>query len=370
MAKKRNNKKYYKLKLILLILIIIIGIYILIKPKSYEITYDLNGIAITENYHKSAKTYTFTYQIEDYKFIMNIQHKYFHSKKLIDNITLSRNDTTICLIPESKKINTYILCNENGEYLDPELITDKSLIPETSKEIINPTPYENLNLYNLQDKKYLIWNYRGFYLLSKAQNQKINLFNEDIYSIPLATKVNKYLVIPNYEEKYNFNKFYVIDTSNGKVRDFNLTKTISSDSYILGINNNRLYLVDKKNEKEYELYPKRLIMDTISNNNRGKIIENGKWTSITLNKLTNSENKFTYDNITSYSLINNNLYEIVADYQTLLSKNVSKVITNIDNTVYYLKEDKLYSYNHYTGEVLIMQNFEWNFNNDNTIFIY
>lgn len=47
-----------------------------------------------------------------------------------------------------------------------------------------------------------------------------------------------------------------------------------------------------------------------------------------------------------------------------------KIVDQIDETVFYLIDDKLYSFNSKNLKKLLMQNYEWNFNSDNIFYIY
>lgn len=370
---QKKKFKSNKIRLFLVLFFIILILYVIIKPKNYEKIYKIDGVTITESFNKQTKFYTFKIEVDNQQFITKINHKYIHSKKLIKNISVNTKDNTTCLILKSDKLNTYPICKQNDEYLSYYLLENKNLIPEEyfQNKISESTTYNNLTIYNLNNHKYLVWNYNSFYIVDNNKVQEINLFNEDVYSIPLASQTKNYFLIPNYEEKYNFNKIYIVDINTAKVRELNLKNSISYESYILGEHNKRIYLVDKKNQKEYEIYPKRLLIDNIINKNSGKFLENGEWKSISLNKLITQENSFTNIKEIDFILEDNKLYEVLDEQKTLVSNDsVKKIITIINNTVYYLKDDKLYSFNEYQGEVLIMQNFEWNFNFDNMIFIY
>ena len=52
------------------------------------------------------------------------------------------------------------------------------------------------------------------------------------------------------------------------------------------------------------------------------------------------------------------------------NKDVDKIINENNNTIYYLVDEKLYMYNNIYGEILLISNFEWNFNNTNMIYLY
>ena len=372
MANKKKSK-IDKFRLIALIVIIILFIHSVFHSRNYQQTYNVSGIEVTESYNKKTKYYTLTFNYNEQNYITKIKHKYISNHKLVKDIAVNQDDNTTCLIPISNKLDTYPICKQNEEYISYYLVNNKDLVSNYLQENTesNPTTFSKLTLYNLNNHKYLIWNYKGFYLVTPNKTEEITLFNEDIYAIPLASQVKNYFVIPNYAEKYNFSKFYVVDINKFKVKELNLKNSISYEAYILGSFNNKVYLVDKKNQKEYEIYPKRLVIDNIISKNQGKIVENDEWTKITLNKLVTQENSFTTYQEIKYLIENDNLYEILDSQKILITKDkVKTIVATLDNTVYYLKEDKLYCFNENDGEVLIMQNFEWNFNYENMIFIY
>ena len=73
----------------------------------------------------------------------------------------------------------------------------------------------------------------------------------------------------------------------------------------------------------------------------------------------------------SYLLKNNILYHKIDDIEIQITdKPVDKVISSTKDSVYYLCKENLYMYNNTEGEVLLITNFEWNFNNTNMIFLY
>lgn len=262
---------------------------------------------------------------------------------------------------------------QNNEYISYHLIEDEDLIPSSYKKEITyeEKTYKNMTLYSLNDKKYYIWNYDGFDVLSNKEQKEIPLFKEDIYNIPLAVQTKEYIVIADYDSKYNFQKFYVLNSKNDKVKEIALEKEISFESYFLGTHSNKVYLVDKKNKKEYEIYPKRLSIANITKNNQGRIFNGNEWEKINMNVLTSNESSFTNKNNTTYELKEETLYQVQGNYKTKISNyTVKEIVYSDQDAVYYLVEDKLYSYNTSDGEILVIRNFEWNFNYKNMIYIF
>ncbi len=367
------GKKIKKKKVILFFLFLIFISYLLFRSKNYEIHYTLDAVSITESFNKKEKMYSYLFKVNDKEFFVTLKNKYVRSKKLIDSIEIKEEENTICIFPHSHVFDFYPLCYQDDELISYHLIEKEDFIPsEYYKEINNEEKkYENLNIYSLNNKTYFLWNYTGFYKISDAEIKSISLFNEDVYNIPLAIRVGDTILIADYESKYVFHKFYVVNTKNNKVKELHLENELSFESYFLGATKKNAYLVDKKNKKEYEINPKRMLIHNITNKNKGRILLEDKWESMSMNTLVNTEMRFTHLETVQYKLENDTLYSVVNEYQTKLSnKKVKEIISYDDTTVYYLVDDQLYYYNTVDGEVLVISNFEWNFNYKNMIYIF
>ena len=92
---------------------------------------------------------------------------------------------------------------------------------------------------------------------------------------------------------------------------------------------------------------------------------------MTLTKLINNELKFTNNSIINYKLEDNTLYLIIDNKKIKISnENIKQIIHTNSNIVYYLSENKLYSYEYLKDETLLLKYDEWNFNYNNHIFIF
>ena len=375
-------KKKYRLKksaitmiFVFFFLIALINIFTSLKTKSYSIEYEIFDYEISENYDEENELYFF--EITNNKITQNFVYnsKYQKERKIIKDIKTYKEDEYTCLKIEGTLVKSYPLCSYKNE------IIDYHLVPESLKEKISeffkePPSMEridgNYTIFNTEDEL-LVWSYKGFKYIKDGRSKMINIFNEDIYEIPLATKINKYIFIPDYEQKYNFNKVYIINLESLKVEEWILKNKISYDSYILGTNHKSIYLIDKKNRIEYELVPEKKKMRIIAkNNNKGTIYKNGIIYKESLKKLVKKEYKFTYKNIYNYSLNDNILYLNYLDspIKTKISNQKIKTIVSMDeDNVYYLINDTLYRYNLKYGETKIMKYSEWNINYKNLIFI-
>ena len=248
-----------------------------------------------------------------------------------------------------------------------EKLSDYFVMPKIIEE-----KQKNYIIYN-QEEKILLWSYKGFNYLNEDKIEFIKIFNKDIYEIPHATKINNYIMIPDYEQEHYFNKVYIVNLDNMEVDKWRLKYEISFDSYVQGINDKSIYIIDKKNKKQYELVPHKKKMRIIAKSNgQATIYEKGLLSKTPINKLITKEQIFTYNNIYNYQIINKKLY-----LSYLNSKNKTKVsnqkidyLVSVSNeNVYYLINNTLYKYNPKYGEIKLITYSEWEFNYKNLIFI-
>lgn len=79
---------------------------------------------------------------------------------------------------------------------------------------------------------------------------------------------------------------------------------------------------------------------------------------------------FVKDKIINYVLDNNKLYVELTDNYLVTNKKVDKIIKIDELNVFYISKDTLYQFNPYDGEIPLLKYSEWEFNNNNMIFIF
>ncbi len=376
-------KKKYKLKksamfiisIFVILIVALILIFILAKSRSYSIEYNINSFGISENYDSEEKIfyYEITYKGLDYNFIFN--HKYIKERKLISGIKTYEDEEYRCLIIESEYIEANPLCSKEDTLIDYHLVSDKlkEEIPNYAKyNIQDETSYENYKIYDTNNKV-LIWSYKGFNYLNNSDINFIKIFDKDIYDIPHATKINNFIVIPNYEQEFNFNQLYIINLDNNEVTKWNLDYEISYDSYVLGTNDKSIFIIDNKNKKEYELVPHKKKMRIVATaNKQGVVYNEGNLEKVSMKKLISDNYTFNMKNNYKYSIENNNLYLSYLDKKIKIKvsdNNISSIVHINKDNVYYLVKDTLYKYNIEYGEIKLITYSEWKYNNKNLIFI-
>jgi len=391
--------------LVLLIILLILGMLckrvLTFDSISYKIKVDDNKIKVKEivnkdNYYIEIKTDKNIYPIRIHNDIMK-------KRKIVKDIYLYKDKNIECILPI---INDELLIDMMC-YKDELLYDYHALVGENysldkyvnSIKIYNINNFKNkeINKKTIGTVKYNIFNnfnnivaittYKGLII----NEEEINIFKKDIYNNNLSVFIDKYYIIADYEKKYSFNNFYIVNLDNKKIAKLESKNDISYDSYIQGIVDDKIYLYDKDNENQYEINIKENKIKIVSSNNYIKYYNNKKWEKMNKTK-ANKEIYFDYETLdndfTSYDYV-----EEVDNYYYLYKKdgisyklyrvdknniNIYKYIidvptTNIyfkDNYLYYVYKDKLYYYSDSTGLKIILENSELEFNDTIKYYIY
>lgn len=354
---KKNNKK-----LITLILIITLSfltfIYIYHKKRNYKVNYFVNGYSIFESFDIESDHYYLNISKDAENFEIYLPISYSPKRKIVTSIENEKTDTKSC-IKLNDNILSYPICKQNDEYV--------SYFLETEIQTEKKDTYNNIDIYNLLGNTYLIWNYKGFYYINNDKITSINLFKTDTYTPYLLTVLKDYLFIINYDEQYSFDSYYLVDSNKATSKKYKISKEISKDSYILGTYKNSVYIVDKKNEQEYEINAKKGKAYKTS----GKVLINNEWQKKDIDDLIKSEQTFLNEEKFYYEIIEKKLYLIQENLKTKVTNlDVDYIIDYDDNNVYFVSNGTVYRFKIDEGITKIMQYSEWNFNYKNCIFIF
>ncbi len=371
----KNNLKSIKKRRrliagIILLLFLIIFFWLLFQKRDFIVTYEKDGFQITEEYQKKENIYLFTIQKEEKEYQTILTEPHFYNKKIIQNIIEFQENEETCITLTSKKAKFFPLCLNENNAISYHLISEE-MKSHLSFETLEPKEqtYQQMNIMNTLNHEFFIWNYRGFYEISDKSQKELPLFEKDIYDAKLITKTSDYILIPNYNQEYYFSSVYLLNRKTLKYEEWNLKQNIYFDSQVLGIYNDEIYLVDKHEKKEYVLNPKKKTINKVGNNDYGKVYENG-WQEVSMTKLTTQEYSFQGLYPIDYQ-IEDALYEVFNNYKRKITQNKpTKIIQKNESEIFYLEGDTLYSYTDRLGNIKLISYFEWNFNNQNTIFIF
>lgn len=420
------------MKRIFTMLLFMFSIYIFIQltfnffNTGYEMTYivgvnDKLSAKVKEKNIKRIKNetnnYIFDIDIDGTKFVIETFNNYGFSKELIRSIDYY-NGKYKCIYPHFRDNEqvTDVLCDDNGitknyrmlsgydENLDSFVKSlkgyDENKFTDNQKDDYN---FKNITVYksNLARNHYLAINdYNGIYILSRKVISKVNhmkLFSNDEYTKKLTTIVSKYYVSADYDSKYDFNRFAVVDIEKNKLDYINMTTRISFNSYIQGVVGDSLYIYDKSNKTQYQLDIKHKRLITLGKSD-AKIISynNGKWEDINAYEAASDEVKFKYYEESSddtyqriikngnklsgfyyYVKRNGNLYDVYRAPIGYKDKLTYIFKTDDPNSLKFVGEYVYYNYNNavryysdITGNKTVYENTEYQFNKTLTYYIH
>ncbi len=353
--------KKHVVLVITLIILFVIFIYFYMRKSSYTLEYKIADFKVTESYDKNKEAYYFNILYDNKTYELVSLDKYTNKRQLINDIKLIENDFETCLDFSTIDINLYNICSDNKTNYIDNINNEATFTKKYS--------YNNINVGNLDDLTYLLWNYHDFIYLNKDLQKTIKLFSKDIYNLSLIYNYDNYLLVPNYEQNYIFDKLYVINTNNAKISNIDLRFDIYFDSYFLGHEKDNVYLYDLKENQEYyiDLNKKEIYK---SNN---KILVNGNWENISNQTFQKEKPTFNEEKNIEFIFENGKIYMRIPNGKTntlITNRNVSEFVYANDLNVYYISEDTLYKYNPFLGEEALLQYSEWNFNYQNMVFIF
>jgi len=306
------------------------------------------------------------------------------------------------------------LCYKNNRYYnyvtiigqDPKLdkfvndidinIYDKNKFSDESTETIEIDGIK-LYTYNVNKNHYIaLSNLKGVYSINDSIDN-IEIFDKDIYTRELSAIVDKYYITADYSAKQQFRIFYFVNLETGKIKEEKAPNYISFDSYIQGVINNKLYIYDKDNEKQYEIDIEDLKIKEVGNSKKKvKYYDNGKWDKITVTKANNEIlfnqlvedmdfSKFDYVYLIGgedsgyyylYEKSGNyyNVYRTPVQNKKSITylfkvKSISDIVY-VDEYVYYRIGNELKYYSDYTGIRTIIEYNELDFNENLVFGIY
>lgn len=365
-------------KIIILIIILALAflayLMVILLPRNYQLTYQINGYEVNEIYHKDLGYYEFAVHFEGRDYPLVIVMPYSSKRGLIKKVEKKISNDITCLSVTTNE-EVWPVCYQADQLVDYRL-TDQTMLnnyADLTKDYSNAVidSYEGLKIYNYLDNNYYIWNYKGYYLLNKAGNQVINIISSDDYNNALAYQINEYLITPNYDSKHLFTEFLVINTNSKEISSFELETEIAYNAYYLGDSGKEVYLVDKKNKIEYAFNIKKATTRIIGDENKDGLWYDHGWQKISLNKLVNQEYQFKQKQIHNYEVVDGQLYYLINETRILVSKEkIKAIVWQKEDVIYYIADNLLYSYSKATGEVKIVENNEWDFNFNNKVFIF
>ena len=248
---------------------------------------------------------------------------------------------------------------------------------------------------NLKEKDTItLWNYKGIEIIRSKNASVKPILNFDKYENTQGYLVGNYYIVPNYlsSKVQEFDSVTLINLENSKTDTISLGYTLSSDTYINGIVDNKLYYTDPSNLLQIEINSVKKIARLIGSNEIGGQLYNGKWQNANIYDFRENhilfeekiveevKNKFDYQQI----IMSNNNYYILTkqgevyrvsnhhlDSPILLYKqNGVHNLKVVANTVYFIIDDTLYYQDEGSNIIPVLKNNELRYNTVNRVNIY
>lgn len=389
-----------KIKKIIILIIVIFFSLVTIKffNGDYNISYTIKEndlkFKIKEQFTKKTDLNKLNYYFEitinkkTYPFQIYTTTKY--KKRLIKKVYYYKDNEISCLYPVFNDLNQPIdmICLNEDEYIYYHEIKgeNKNLDKYVEKikeynsdiykdDIINKK--NSISINKLDNKKFfLVENYKGLYIINNGKiKYNIQLFDKDVYTKPIKYLINEYFIIADYNQKYNFHKFYIVNIITGKIKEIETNYDISFDSYIQGSVDNNIYLFDKDNKKQYKIDYKnkqiKLVSDSVV-----KVYKNNKWESENIYKAIESDLKFINYNDDTLNINDNYIYKLDDNvvyrlnkqnnkykFKILKTSNINKIYF-YEDYIYYLENGYFYLIHDTFGKKTVLYNREFEFNDD------
>lgn len=130
----------------------------------------------------------------------------------------------------------------------------------------------------LDDYFFLIWRYKGLYILNSKDSLIKDYLENDVYDNTLSALVGKYYVTAfKPGDNSAASLFYYYNTKELGKGTINMPEAMSSEVYYNGVYKNKLYMTDVKNKKQYGIDPANEKIVEVGNSEKGFInIVDGK----------------------------------------------------------------------------------------------
>ena len=407
-------KKLFVMLIVLFIVYLGVQFIFYLFSKGQDNVYEIKSEGTTfevkevSSFTTNTNNYSYTVTVDEKTFWFEISHDYGKASQVLTDIYYDEDSNCILPIFKDNLILLDVICLKDNIYQFYHNIKGQNsdidqFVSEISQYNISQfsdnaesSLIEQLNVYkdNLITNHYIGFNnYKGVYIVSGNINSSvynISLFSNDVYKQDLGQFVNQYYVVPDYNQKHEFNEINVVDLVNLNIFNITSNRAISFDSYIQGVVDSKIYLYDKDNKIQYEIDPVNKAI-VVYSTNEIKYYD-GSWTTMTIAE-ANEEKKFiteTNDYIDSqferidkvghyyylYKKVGNK-YEVyrmrVEDKQGLTYLFDTKAIDSIfyvNNYIYFVNGNIIQVYNDIFGVKNVIGYQELEFNKDINLYVY
>lgn len=408
-------KKYIRVFIAVIVILLIIkflsSIFYKGRDVYYEIEKENNLFEIYERYVKE-KDLNYYYLEIDFlskKYNFRVSSSFDNDSYIVKDIYSFKDDTYTCILPVfiDSSIQTDILCYVSDDEIiypyrslaNDSLELDKFATSMESHGYKRSSESENniskfgikLSKNNLVSSHLLVIpSYNGVFRINEDITT-ISLFDTDIYEQSIQGVVSNYYVVADYDESYSFYEFRLVNLKTGKVSTIASNTAISMNSYVQGVVEDSMYIIDRSNKKQYEIDVSDMSVTMVGNTKKGILYYNGnEFETESIYSAINEDLLFTtyttssdFDYIFSVHNIYYSYKKIDNSYDVYVSYNEKPTlytyafttssidrIQYIDDYVYYIDKDVLYYYHPSSGVVKLLTYNELFYNSNLKFWIY
>ena len=403
-------KNYLRIIITVVVFLVIIRVVYLLLYKGRSVSYEIDDkFDVYEDYVKNndLRYYYFEVTVSSKKFNFRTPAIFNDNSYVIKDIYYFNDDNYLCILPifKGNSIQTDILCHDGKIIQQYTNLKNMNLkLDEFAREMeqygykINNNEDMDVSNYGINllentvpSHTLLIPSYSGLFKINKGVISSIDLFKKDVYDQNIQGVVSNYYVVADYDDSYSFKKFKLVDIKTGKITTLGSKYSISMNSYVQGVVENSLYIMDRSNRKQYVVDVLNKKVTLVGDSKKGVLYFNGNdfetksiYSALNDDVLfssckSSSDYDYIYliDNIYySYKKVDNG-YDVYLSYAEnkdlytyIFSVDSIDRIQYIDNYVYYVFEDKLYCYHPKSGVYEILEYSELFYNRNLKFWIY
>lgn len=375
---------------------------------SYIVNTQNEKFEITEVYHKKTRNQVAGYhlgiQMGDTIFPIEMLSSKEKSK-IVESVYSFENDQYKCIYPVGSHLSKLdALCQKDNTIYPYQTIVGIDSEVDSFVATLNSVGYDatqfmdrrsilksirGISIYDnlIQNHRIGIENYKGLYTIDSTNLlREKQLFQSDVYQKNVALFYDNYYIVADYNKKYEFHEFSVVNLSNQKVTKIISNQAISKDSYIQGVVDNAIYLLDRTNKKQYKIDLSNKTVTKVGDVDSGiQIYGASEWKTMTMYDALKQNSYFIpydlpeeiqgYEHIDvtdasyyGYQLVEGGyaIYRIskqmptVRYYITTIKER--NQVTYLSDYLYFMDSGCIYYYHDTTGVRLVLQNPEFAFN--------
>ncbi len=315
--------------LIFLLFQIIITFFITKHSSFYSVNDNKYAYDIEEDFSIINKVHMYNFTIKDNKkniYNFNYNKDLNKQKNIIKSIKTYTNNGLKCIVPIFKR-NDFgnIYCSRDKEVLsytylvndsDFKVILDSvkkdkyyknNYISNNKKSVLEKTTYYKENIPS--NYRFILWDYFGIDVFTNDEPRDVKLLqNVDSYDNSFSRIVGKYYVALS---KKSLNEIHYYNLKDDGEKYIPVDTALSGNFLVLGIFENKLYIVDLDSNKELVIDPYKSTMKEVGNESDGYLVlNNGSLEEIETSTFKSKMNDYIFEKEISNKKIINKYGEV------------------------------------------------------------